>query len=60
MREPNRRRKTNAISSEVGRFERGRGGGRKFRLNDFDFPIAGGNPGNSFMFFDKFLSSFYI
>lgn len=40
-----RHRKSNAISTETSRLERGRGNIRRSRMQDFDFPITGGNPG---------------
>lgn len=49
MRDANRHRKSNAVSSETGRFERGRGGSRKSRMHEFDFPVSGGNPGDNYI-----------
>lgn len=41
-----RHRKGNTMSTEMGRFERGRGSNRKSRLQD-EFPISSGHPGNT-------------
>lgn len=42
-----RNRKGHALSTEVVRFERGRGSNRKSRIQD-DYPVNTGHPGNGY------------